>query len=118
MIRRAIIFFAGMILLTGAIPFSPASAQKVGSWDGTWSGIWIPGNGTTSVTIVAGRIARYEYRGKPVPVTIAKIERSIVTFGTAGHYAIRVTRIGPNTASATYESFLSNDVAAADLTRN
>jgi hypothetical protein len=124
--RRAIIFLAASAFLTGAVQFSPVAAQKAGNWDGTWSGSWsgprVPVNrGATSVTIIGGRIARYEYMGRPVPVTISKVERSIVTFGIAGNYAIRITRTGPNTATATYENLGSNeagDVAAADLTRN
>jgi hypothetical protein len=115
--RRAIIFLAASALLIGAVPFSPVAAQKAGSWDGTWSGTWVPGGGA-SLTIIGGKVARYEFRGHPVPVTISKVERSIITFGTAGHYAVRITRTGPNTATATYESFLNNDAAAADFTRN
>ena len=53
--RRAIIFMTASDLLTGAV-LSPAAAQKASSWDGIWSGTWIPG-GATSVTIIGGRVA-------------------------------------------------------------
>jgi hypothetical protein len=111
------LFGVAVTLLTGVGQFSPATAQAGSSWNGTWTGFW-GGASATSVTIVGGRLARYEFKGRPVPVTISKIEGNMLTFGIAGNYAIRIIKTSQNTATASYESLRNNDTAAADLTRN
>jgi hypothetical protein len=93
-----------------------AFAQRTNSWDGVWTGLW-GGVSRTSITIVNGRLVRVDYEGQPSPVTIATIQRDSLTFGVPNNYIVRVERTGPNTATATFENFRTNETDAADLTR-
>ena len=115
--RRLTLLLVAGTLLTGVWQLSLATAQTATSWDGTWAGFW-GGISATSITIVGGRLARYEFKGKPVPITISKVQGNMITFGVAGDYVIRVIKTSQNMATATYENFRNNDTAAADLTRN
>ena len=102
-------------LLIGAGQISLVTAQTATSWDGTWTGFW-GGISATSVTIVGGRISRYEFKEKSVPITISEVQENTVTFGVAGNYEVRIIKTSQNTATATYENFTNNDIAVADLT--
>jgi len=104
-------------MLASIAGLGPAIAQASATWNGVWTGSW-GGIKPCSVMIVSGKVARYENDGKPVPVTLSKIDGDTITFGVAEYYAIRIIRTGPNTATAPFENFRdSKDVSAADLTR-
>lgn len=92
------------------------TSERNSSWNGTWVGAWGqgPNASPSAFTVVNGQIIDYQYRGRQAPLDRQEVNPTTINFGSQ-QFTVQVTRIGPNTASASYKG--SQGTATGTFTR-
>ncbi len=93
----------------------PAEAPKQRITDGRWSGAW-GGRAAATVLISHGKVIRYRYRGRVVPITRDSSSGNSITFGS-DTYTVRVVFESDRSATAHYRHHFNGNTATANLTR-
>jgi tetratricopeptide (TPR) repeat protein len=93
----------------------PGSSVEQAVTDGRWTGDW-GGRSSATVLISNGKVIRYRYRGREVPVTESAVSGNTLTFGS-NTYTIQITFESARTASAYYRHHFNGNASSATLTR-
>jgi peptidoglycan hydrolase-like protein with peptidoglycan-binding domain len=102
------------VLRRGDQPCASLNATR-GITDGRWTGDW-GGRSSATILISNGKVLRYRFRGREVPITRATGSGNTITFGS-DTYTVRVTFHSDRNASAHYRHHTNGNTSTADLTR-
>lgn len=96
-------------------PTDATPTHSQGIVDGRWTGEW-DGISATTILISGGKVVRYRFRGRQVPITRSQVTAKTLTFGNAT-YTVRVTFESAQRATAHYQNLTRGFTSSAILTR-
>ena len=85
-------------LVTGT---ATADAKSNNPWNGTWTGSW-GGVSPTRVVIAFGNVVQYDYQDESQYIAGTHVSGNNLKFTIGSGHWVRMTLIGPNTATAHY----------------